>query len=96
MVCSGKYFINIMDLDTWQITTESTTMALFNEPGVFGVGKDLYLMYNSRTPSNKEKAWWRDGETGQWQQVEGMTPPTSADPSGPEVATFIPDDFYSC
>ena len=95
MVCQENFFINIMDLDSWQITKESTPMAKFNRPGAFGVGKDLYLLYNSRASSdNMEKAWRRDGETGQWHEVKGMPPYTTIE--NVYVVTFIPDDFYSC
>ena len=83
-----------MDLDTWKITKESTPMAKFNFPGAFGVGKDLYFLYNSRTPGNKEKAWRRDGETGQWQEVKRMPPYSTI--NNVYVVTFMPDDFYSC
>ena len=96
MFCKEKYFINILDLDSWTITVESSPLVKFFDPGMFGVGKDLYMMYESRTPNNDELAWMRDGETGQWKQVEGLNPPRYSEPGYPREATLIPDDFYSC
>ena len=96
MFCQGEYYINILDLDSWTITTENNPFVKFFDPGMFGVGKDLYMMYESRTPNGDELAWMRDGETGQWKQVEGLNSPPYSQPGYPRESTLIPDDFFTC